>query len=196
MADARRVLGQDVKVQGTGLKHACWKQAQACNGCNAPSLPHTLISWSLPHLFPTFCTVYFTPFTYHWFHPFCPVLLLITTTLHARSLRLRAGNVDPMVLFGTEEAIRAEVTRCLHAAGPRGHILNVGHGVPQVCMRVKRLLYPRAVTAWTPPPPGVGIGWLWGYGEVGTSRKPCVARCSLSHSLGQTAMSRLSPVPS
>ena len=41
------------------------------------------------------------------------------------------GNVDPMVLFGTEEVITAEVTRCLQAAGPAGHILNVGHGVAQ-----------------------------------------------------------------
>lgn len=41
------------------------------------------------------------------------------------------GNVDPMVLFGPEEAIKAEVERCLRAAGPRGHILNVGHGVVQ-----------------------------------------------------------------
>lgn len=48
------------------------------------------------------------------------------------------GNVDPMVLFGTEEAIRAEVARCLHAAGPRGHILNVGHGVPQVSERASK----------------------------------------------------------
>ncbi|PNH09455.1 Uroporphyrinogen decarboxylase [Tetrabaena socialis] len=42
------------------------------------------------------------------------------------------GNVDPMALFGPEEVIRAEVERCLSAAGPWGHILNVGHGVVQV----------------------------------------------------------------
>lgn len=42
------------------------------------------------------------------------------------------GNVDPMCLFGPEEVIRAEVERCLGAAGTRGHILNVGHGVIQV----------------------------------------------------------------
>ncbi|EFJ50429.1 uroporphyrinogen decarboxylase chloroplast precursor [Volvox carteri f. nagariensis] len=41
------------------------------------------------------------------------------------------GNVDPMSLFGPEEHIRVEVERCLRAAGPRGHILNVGHGVVQ-----------------------------------------------------------------
>lgn len=41
------------------------------------------------------------------------------------------GNVDPMVLFGTQEVIEAEVKRVLSEAGPKGHILNVGHGVVQ-----------------------------------------------------------------
>lgn len=41
------------------------------------------------------------------------------------------GNVDPMVLFGTHVAIEAEVHRVLAEAGPKGHILNVGHGVVQ-----------------------------------------------------------------
>jgi len=41
------------------------------------------------------------------------------------------GNVDPMVLFGTQAVIEAEVHRVLSEAGPRGHILNVGHGVVQ-----------------------------------------------------------------
>ena len=44
-------------------------------------------------------------------------------------LTLEQGNVDPMVLFGTEDEIRKAVTRCLVEAGPRHHILNVGHGV-------------------------------------------------------------------
>ena len=43
--------------------------------------------------------------------------------------RTLQGNVDPMVLFGGEKEIRAAVTDCLKAAGPRRHILNVGHGV-------------------------------------------------------------------
>jgi uroporphyrinogen-III decarboxylase len=43
--------------------------------------------------------------------------------------RTLQGNVDPMVLFGTEAAIRDAVTRCLVEAGPAHHILNVGHGV-------------------------------------------------------------------
>lgn len=41
------------------------------------------------------------------------------------------GNVDPLVLFGTDDIIRAEVTKCLREGGGRRHILNVGHGVIQ-----------------------------------------------------------------
>eukprot|EP00884_Botryococcus_braunii_P021085 jgi/Botrbrau1/7660/Bobra.0159s0102.1 len=41
------------------------------------------------------------------------------------------GNVDPMVLFGTEETVREAVATCCRRAGPKGHILNVGHGVQQ-----------------------------------------------------------------
>jgi hypothetical protein len=36
-----------------------------------------------------------------------------------------------MCLCGRQEVIEAEVKRVLAAAGPRGHILNVGHGVVQ-----------------------------------------------------------------
>jgi len=43
------------------------------------------------------------------------------------------GNVDPMLLFAPEATLTAAVNACLLAAGPRGHILNVGHGVPQGC---------------------------------------------------------------
>ena len=41
------------------------------------------------------------------------------------------GNVDPMALFGPPAAIEAAVQQCLAEAGPRRHILNVGHGVAQ-----------------------------------------------------------------
>lgn len=49
------------------------------------------------------------------------------------------GNIDPMVLFGGEAAIRAEVRRTLDRFGsPRGddgrwagHVLNLGHGINQ-----------------------------------------------------------------
>ena len=43
--------------------------------------------------------------------------------------RTLQGNVDPMILFGGEQDIRMAVQRCLKEAGPRCHILNVGHGV-------------------------------------------------------------------
>lgn len=39
------------------------------------------------------------------------------------------GNVDPMVLFASHDAIEAAVRDCVAKAGPRGHILNLGHGV-------------------------------------------------------------------
>lgn len=41
------------------------------------------------------------------------------------------GNIDPMVLFGTEAQIRQAFNDCCQAAGPQQHILNVGHGVVQ-----------------------------------------------------------------
>jgi len=40
------------------------------------------------------------------------------------------GNVDPMILFGSEAQINAAVDEAVAAAGPR-HILGVGHGVVQ-----------------------------------------------------------------
>jgi uroporphyrinogen decarboxylase len=39
------------------------------------------------------------------------------------------GNVDPVVLFASEDAIEAAVKDCVTKAGQRGHILNLGHGV-------------------------------------------------------------------
>lgn len=41
------------------------------------------------------------------------------------------GNVDPMILFGPEQAIVDATNKVLLQAGPRGHILGVGHGVVQ-----------------------------------------------------------------
>ena len=50
------------------------------------------------------------------------------------------GNLDPMVLFGGEAAVRAEARRVLDAFGPQqrpdghydGHIFNLGHGIHQL----------------------------------------------------------------
>ncbi|QII87133.1 uroporphyrinogen decarboxylase [Bordetella hinzii] len=44
------------------------------------------------------------------------------------------GNVDPMTLFGSAEAIRAEARRTLDSFGPvgrGGHVFNLGHGISQ-----------------------------------------------------------------
>ena len=51
---------------------------------------------------------------------------------HARETlgeRIVQGNVDPTVLLGPQEGIQQAVEQCMQAAGPTGHILNVGDGV-------------------------------------------------------------------
>jgi uroporphyrinogen decarboxylase len=43
------------------------------------------------------------------------------------------GNLDPMVLFGGEAAVRAEARRVLDDFGPGpGHVFNLGHGIHQL----------------------------------------------------------------
>jgi len=39
------------------------------------------------------------------------------------------GNLDPLALFAPEAVIREKVRAIIAAAGPRGHIFNLGHGV-------------------------------------------------------------------
>ncbi|MCC0178023.1 uroporphyrinogen decarboxylase [Waterburya agarophytonicola K14] len=39
------------------------------------------------------------------------------------------GNIDPGVLFGSQELIRDRIINTIHKAGKTGHILNLGHGV-------------------------------------------------------------------
>ena len=39
------------------------------------------------------------------------------------------GNLDPSVLFADQETVRRRTETVIDAAGPRGHILNLGHGV-------------------------------------------------------------------
>jgi uroporphyrinogen decarboxylase len=42
------------------------------------------------------------------------------------------GNLDPMVLFGGDAAVRAETRRVLDSHGPGpGHVFNLGHGIAQ-----------------------------------------------------------------
>ncbi|MCB9766152.1 MAG: uroporphyrinogen decarboxylase [Alphaproteobacteria bacterium] len=39
------------------------------------------------------------------------------------------GNLDPEVLYGPEDIVRARVRGVIRAAGPRGHVFNLGHGL-------------------------------------------------------------------
>ena len=39
------------------------------------------------------------------------------------------GNLDPAALFAAPEVVRERTAEVIDAAGPRGHILNLGHGV-------------------------------------------------------------------
>ena len=39
------------------------------------------------------------------------------------------GNLDPASLFGDPASVRERTRRVIEAAGPRGHVLNLGHGV-------------------------------------------------------------------
>lgn len=39
------------------------------------------------------------------------------------------GNLDPVALYGPPAVIRAKVEAIIRAAGPRGHIFNLGHGL-------------------------------------------------------------------
>jgi uroporphyrinogen decarboxylase len=39
------------------------------------------------------------------------------------------GNLDPSILFGSRETIEARTREIIEAAGPAGHVLNLGHGV-------------------------------------------------------------------
>jgi uroporphyrinogen-III decarboxylase len=54
-----------------------------------------------------------------------PELKLAIGVLHLQ------GNVDPMILFSTEDVIHEALEECIRDAGGRHHILNVGHVIIQ-----------------------------------------------------------------
>ncbi|KPN31783.1 uroporphyrinogen decarboxylase [Halolamina pelagica] len=39
------------------------------------------------------------------------------------------GNLDPSLLFADPDTVRERTAEIIEAAGPAGHILNLGHGV-------------------------------------------------------------------
>lgn len=39
------------------------------------------------------------------------------------------GNLDPAILFGSQEAIKERAEEILRKAGPTGHVMNLGHGI-------------------------------------------------------------------
>ena len=43
--------------------------------------------------------------------------------------RCAQGNLDPIVLFAEQSAIKKAVDEIINKAGPKGHVLNLGHGV-------------------------------------------------------------------
>lgn len=52
---------------------------------------------------------------------------------HARSVvgdkKVLQGNIDPMVLYGSEANIRRAVRECIDQSGTGGLVVNLGHGV-------------------------------------------------------------------
>jgi uroporphyrinogen decarboxylase len=51
---------------------------------------------------------------------------------HARKVargKALQGNVDPGALLGTPEGVREAVLAARRAAGPAGHVVNLGHGI-------------------------------------------------------------------
>ena len=39
------------------------------------------------------------------------------------------GNLDPAILFGSHETIKERTEEILRKAGPKGHVMNLGHGI-------------------------------------------------------------------
>jgi uroporphyrinogen decarboxylase len=61
------------------------------------------------------------------------------------------GNMDPAVLYGTDERIRQEVKTILDSFGPgNGHVFNLGHGIHQYVDPEKAGVFLNAVRELSP----------------------------------------------
>ncbi|MBM4062064.1 MAG: uroporphyrinogen decarboxylase [Planctomycetes bacterium] len=59
------------------------------------------------------------------------------------------GNLDPTALFASEADLRSQVRACCDAAGPAGHVFNLGHGVlPETDPDQVRIAVDEARRAW------------------------------------------------
>lgn len=58
-----------------------------------------------------------------WRHPMSAIRAQVSEALALQ------GNLDPTALFAPEEELRARVRSICDAAGPGGHVFNLGHGV-------------------------------------------------------------------
>ncbi|HYL09772.1 MAG TPA: uroporphyrinogen decarboxylase [Candidatus Acidoferrales bacterium] len=69
------------------------------------------------------------------------------------------GNVDPCILLGTAEGIRAGVNEAIEKTGGVGHIMNLGHGIlPETSVENARLFVETAQSAKLPAGAGAGAG--------------------------------------
>jgi uroporphyrinogen decarboxylase len=85
-------------------------------------VPVILFASGSSHLLPSLASLPVDVLSIDWKLP------LDEARLHAGGKALQ-GNVDPGVLLGTPEGVRAAVKSVRQAAGPTGHIVNLGHGI-------------------------------------------------------------------
>lgn len=116
MADARRHLGADQSVQVPFYLPPYW----AVTSVSIPVTSSALLLSDSLNRDPAFARA-------------APIrgqheLNLSSAVYSIFSLRSQ-GNVDPVLLFAKPDAIEAAVRDVLQKAGPKGHILNLGHGV-------------------------------------------------------------------
>ena len=58
------------------------------------------------------------------------------------------GNLDPMVLFASDDVIVEETGKILKAGGGRNHVMNLGHGIDAETSEVKAKLFVDTVKSY------------------------------------------------